>query len=220
MGKQSLPVFVFQDNQIRMTLENGQPWFVARDVCKALGLHWNGSALASIQVDWQGLRKFRTPSGNQDVRVISEPAVYKLAFRSNKPSADAFTNWVASEVLPAIRKTGKFEAKPELKQKALPNPKPKRKALPAPEVAFAEKAMKTSARVTALRNEVYFASREMRDVFTAPFWNAKQMPEDRKRFAQAMNDTMGHFFMAIGTCAAAADEMFKAYVEAETWMRK
>ena len=46
------------------------------------------------------------------MRVISEPAVYKLAFRSNKPEADAFTNWVASEVLPAIRKTGKYEAKP------------------------------------------------------------------------------------------------------------
>ncbi|OIO03169.1 MAG: hypothetical protein AUJ49_05040 [Desulfovibrionaceae bacterium CG1_02_65_16] len=43
---------------------------------------------------------------------IAEPAVYKLAFRSNKPEADAFTNWVASEVLPAIRKTGQYAAKP------------------------------------------------------------------------------------------------------------
>jgi hypothetical protein len=45
-----------------------------------------------------------------ETRLISEPAVYKLAFRSNKPEADAFTNWVASEVLPTIRKTGRYEA--------------------------------------------------------------------------------------------------------------
>lgn len=47
---------------------------------------------------------------NQSLKVISEPAVYKLAFRSNKPEADEFTNWVASEVLPAIRKTGGYQA--------------------------------------------------------------------------------------------------------------
>jgi hypothetical protein len=48
--------------------------------------------------------------------------VYKLAFRSNKPEADAFTNWVASEVLPAIRKTGGYRASP--KQPALPSAEP------------------------------------------------------------------------------------------------
>ena len=63
------------------------------------------------------------------MRVISEPAVYKLAFRSNKPEADTFTNWVASEVLPSIRKTGKYETTPQKKAlgrgiKALPEGKP------------------------------------------------------------------------------------------------
>lgn len=52
--------------------------------------------------------KFPTPSGNQQVRVINEPAVYKLAFRSNQPAAGEFTNWVALEVLPSIRKTGRY----------------------------------------------------------------------------------------------------------------
>lgn len=57
---------------------------------------------------------------------ISEPAVYKLAFRSNKPEADAFTNWVASEVLPSIRKSGKYEGKANPVQTELP---------PAPETS-------------------------------------------------------------------------------------
>ena len=52
------------------------------------------------------------------MRVINEAATYKLAFRSNKPEADVFTNWVASEVLPSIRKTGKYETTPQ--QPALP----------------------------------------------------------------------------------------------------
>lgn len=58
----------------------------------------------------------------RDLVFISEPAVYKLAFRSNKPEADVFTNWVASEVLPAIRKGGEYKVAP--RQKALPMTEP------------------------------------------------------------------------------------------------
>ncbi len=125
----SSPVFQFNSHHIRTTIIDAQPWFVAKDVSEALGLQWTGHVLSAIPDSWQGVVKLTTPSngyrggGNQRLRIISEPAVYKLAFRSNKPEADAFTNWVASEVLPAIRKTGKYEAKP--RQTALP-------AAPAP----------------------------------------------------------------------------------------
>ena len=112
---QNLPVsssspFQFNNFPIRTQIEENNLWFAAKDVCAALGIGWNGTTLSAIQPDWQGMRRFRTPSGNQQLRAISEPAVYKLAFRSNKPEADAFTNWVASEVIPSIRKTGKYEA--------------------------------------------------------------------------------------------------------------
>lgn len=110
--------FTFKDHEIRTVAIDDQPWFVAKDVCAALTIPWRGDTLASIQADWKGMRSFRTPSsgsrggGTQRLAVIAEPAVYKLAFRSNKPEADAFTNWVASEVLPAIRKTGQFAPAP------------------------------------------------------------------------------------------------------------
>lgn len=102
--------FTFQDHQIRTVMVDEQPWFVAKDVCGAMTIPWRGDTLRSIPADWSTMRSFRIDGKNRQVKVISEPAVYKLAFRSNKPEADAFTNWVASEVLPAIRKTGQFAA--------------------------------------------------------------------------------------------------------------
>lgn len=110
-GVQSSP-FQFHDHQIRTQLEGNQMWFVAKDVCVALGIDWSGKTLSSIPAGWQGMGKLPTPSGIQQVRTINEPAVYKLAFRSNKPAADDFTNWVASEVLPSIRKTGRYCVEP------------------------------------------------------------------------------------------------------------
>lgn len=105
--------FQFKSFPIRTQVEGNQLWFAAKDVCAALGIGWNGTTLSAIPDEWQSMRKFRTlRRGEQRIRSINEPAVYKLAFRSNKPEADAFTNWVASEVLPAIRKTGKYEVKP------------------------------------------------------------------------------------------------------------
>jgi prophage antirepressor-like protein len=111
--------FTFQNLVVRtLTQEDGSLWFVARDVCDALGITWSGNKiLASVQDEWKGVVKLTTPSsedhrggGEQQLIIINEPALYKLAFRSNKPAAEEFTNWVASEVLPAIRKTGRYGA--------------------------------------------------------------------------------------------------------------
>ena len=110
--------FQFQNHLIRVCEADNILWFVARDVCSALDIAWRGNTLDNIPTAWKGMRSFRIEQRNQPLKCITEPAVYKLAFRSNKPEADAFTNWIASEVLPSIRKTGKFEATP--KGSALP----------------------------------------------------------------------------------------------------
>lgn len=92
---------------IRVHVVNDTFWFVARDVCKALGIGWRGDTLANIPDDWKGLRSFRTPGGDQQLTTLSEPGLYKLVFRCNSSAkADRFTNWVASEVLPSIRRSG------------------------------------------------------------------------------------------------------------------
>lgn len=105
----SLSPFIFQNHPIRTQLEGDTLWFVAKDVCTALDISWSSATLKPIPAEWQRGIKFITPQGFQTLKTITEPAVYKLAFRSNKPEADAFTNWIASEVVPSIRKTGKYE---------------------------------------------------------------------------------------------------------------
>lgn len=107
-----MKVYTFNqfDHELRVAEINGEPWFVAKDVCAALGIGWRGDTLASIPDDWKGMRKFRTPGGEQNLTVISEAGLYKLAFRCQSSEiADRFTNKVASEILPSIRKTGRYE---------------------------------------------------------------------------------------------------------------
>jgi len=130
----------FKSHSVRVHAESEQLWFVAKDVCVALNISWTSHTLDAIPESWQGVVKLTTPrGGRQNFVTINEAGTYKLAFRSNKPEADAFTNWVASEVLPAIRQTGKFEASP--KQAALESdmrlPEPNHTADARLEVIFA-----------------------------------------------------------------------------------
>ena len=101
---------------IRTEVIDGEPWFVAKDVARALDIAWSGQTLVNIPDEWKGMMNFITPSsgdrggGVQRLSVINEAGLYKLAFRSNKPEADRFVNWVASDVLPSIRRTGGYTA--------------------------------------------------------------------------------------------------------------
>lgn len=114
---------------IRTEVIGGEPWFVAKDVAFALDITWNGKTLANIPNEWKGMRSFLTPSsgdrggGSQTLTVVNEAGLYKLAFRSNKPEADRFVNWVASDVLPSIRRTGSYTVGQQEERKRLPLPK-------------------------------------------------------------------------------------------------
>ena len=127
-----LQVFYNEESNVNIRTEmvNGEPWFVAKDVALALDLTWSGHTLDSIPKEWQGMVKLTTPCGNykggglQELRIINEAALYKLAFRSNKPNADHFVNWVAGEVLPSIRRTGSYGIEKECKYLPLPKYRP------------------------------------------------------------------------------------------------
>lgn len=111
-NKNEMKVFTFNESNqpIRVEVVKDVLWFVAKDVAKALNITWSGATLAQIPDDWKGVMKFNTPGGVQDLTVITEAGMYKLAFRCQSSDvADKFTNWVASEVLPSIRKTGRYE---------------------------------------------------------------------------------------------------------------
>lgn len=119
MGDNSTNVvpFNFGKQQVRTLLIDEQPWFVAADVCASLAignvsLAVNGRAdrdADGLDEDEKGVATVNTPSGAQEMLVVNESGLYALIFKSRKPEAKRFKKWVTSEVLPAIRKTGRYD---------------------------------------------------------------------------------------------------------------
>ena len=100
-----------QFGQLRVVKDdNGEPWFVAKDVCDALSLGRQHDSTRYLDADEKGEGLVDTPSGKQTMVVINEPGFYKLIMKSRKPEAKAFQRWVTHEVLPSIRKKGGYIA--------------------------------------------------------------------------------------------------------------
>ncbi len=95
--------------QLRTTVVDGNPWFVGKDAAERLG-YTNPQKAVRDHVDEEdkGVNKMETPSGEQQMVIINESGLYALIFSSKMPTAKKFKRWITSEVLPAIRKTGKF----------------------------------------------------------------------------------------------------------------
>ena len=114
-----LSVFSFSEKlPVRVSNINGEPWFVARDV--ATCLDYTPSSIASptklfgaVPDQWKGMQEFETRGGKQKLLALSEQGLYFFLGRSDKPKALPFQMWLAGEVIPQIRKTGRYECKPE-----------------------------------------------------------------------------------------------------------
>ena len=104
--------------EVRTVEINGEPWFVGKDVAKALG-YSNSSKAVSIHVDDEDKQFLmldiadsqngNVPTGKTKTAVINESGMYSLVFGSKIESAKRFKKWVTSEVLPSIRKTGEYK---------------------------------------------------------------------------------------------------------------
>lgn len=105
---------------IRTLEENGEVLFCGSDVARALGYALPRKAISD---HCKGVLKRNTPTdgGEQEMSFIPESDLYRLVFRSKLPSAEQFTDWVTSEVLPSIRKHGAYMT-PETLQAAISNP--------------------------------------------------------------------------------------------------
>jgi len=113
MEKKEITVFDFGGKDLRTLVVNGDPWFVAKDVCDVLQLRTNNirSIVNSEDVsnDYHIVIGSKAWGGKPPL-IINESGLYTLIFRSNKKEAKAFTRWVTKEVLPTIRKTGGYIA--------------------------------------------------------------------------------------------------------------
>lgn len=104
-------VAVFESaSSIRIILVDGDPWFSVADVCDVLG-YSNSRDTVAKHCRAGGVAKRDTPtnSGIQALTYINEGNLYRLVIKSRKPEAEKFEAWVCDEVLPSIRKTGRYE---------------------------------------------------------------------------------------------------------------
>lgn len=115
--------FQFDTHSVRTIADdNGEPWFLASDVCAVLGYR-NPSKTIGDHCRAGGITKRDTPtsSGIQEMTFINEGNLYRLIVKSRKPEAERFEQLVMEEILPSIRKTGSYNAPTKSQPKALPN---------------------------------------------------------------------------------------------------
>lgn len=97
--------------QVRIVQQNGEPWFIGKDVAEILGYSNTKDAIAKHVDDEDKLGSQIATSGqNRNMTIINESGLYSLILSSKMPKAKEFKRWVTSEVIPAIRKTGGYIA--------------------------------------------------------------------------------------------------------------
>ena len=107
-----LKIFEDEDHhQFRVIDRGGEPWFVLADVCKRLEIVQTAAAARILDEDEKDVFSMHTLGGVQTVTIISESGLYSLILRSRKESAKKFRKWVTAEVLPSIRKSGRYDGK-------------------------------------------------------------------------------------------------------------
>jgi prophage antirepressor-like protein len=112
-GAVALQSFGFGDQLVRVTDVGGSAWFIANDVCGALEINNSRQAVSRLEDDERDDVITNDAIGrSQSTTVVSESGVYALIFTSRKPIAKQFRKWVTAEVLPTLRRTGRFEIEP------------------------------------------------------------------------------------------------------------
>nr|DAJ35340.1 MAG TPA: repressor domain protein [Caudoviricetes sp.] len=114
-----LSTFSFESNSIRTLAIDNEPWFVAKDLCDTLGIKNPSQALENLDEDERSMfniGRSKVHGGGGEVNIISESGMYTLILRCRDAVKKGsvphrFRKWVTAEVLPAIRKTGKYELK-------------------------------------------------------------------------------------------------------------
>ena len=104
----ALELFHFKGRQVRTIQLDGEPWFVAADVCDVLGLNNPSQALSYLDRDERRLITNEAWRTNGNMAVVSEPGLYSLVLRSRRPEAKGFRRWIAHEVIPALRQSGQY----------------------------------------------------------------------------------------------------------------
>ena len=110
-----LQIFKNNNFSVRTIEDNGEIWFVAKDVVEALGYsEWRNNLIKSVPEFWKGAKRICTLGGEQEMLCLSEQGLYFFLGRSDKKAALPYQMWIAGEVVPSIRKTGSYGRNLEL----------------------------------------------------------------------------------------------------------
>ena len=148
--------FSFEGHELRVVRDAaGEPLFVAKDVALALGYTWKGiSTVSHIPEEWRRVYSVQTLRGDdQNMQVITEQGLYFFLGRSDKPKALPFQKWLAGEVLPAIRRTGRYVA-PSAQAEVLPSSGDTLFGVPLP---ASVNTLRTSHRIQLLMSAIQIA---------------------------------------------------------------
>jgi len=105
----NIQVFTNQHfGRVRVVMREGEPWFVASDVCRALDVGNISQAVSRLEEDEIHIILNDTNRGKRSMAVVSEPGLYALVLGSRKPEAQSFRRWITHEVLPTIRQEGAY----------------------------------------------------------------------------------------------------------------
>ncbi|QDK02258.1 antirepressor [Gordonia phage Samba] len=102
--------FNYEGHTVRTVVVDGEPWFVLADLCRVLDLAAVGRVASRLDEGVRLTHTLPTAGGAQQMTIVSEPGMYEVVIRSDKPEAAAFRRWITGSVLPEIRRTGSFNA--------------------------------------------------------------------------------------------------------------
>lgn len=151
---------------VRMFGTQLDPWFALSDVCKILELSNPRMVAKRLDDDEKGVTSAYTLGGKQDILIVSEPGLYTLIFSSKKPEAKNFRRWVTHEVLPQIRKRGRYE----------PNWTPGRRGR-LPDPAVAQRKREETAMLLQTHLDKVLAEEEARKIYTLA--NGERLNKDQ-----------------------------------------
>ena len=108
--------FNFESKEIRTVVIDGNPWWVAKDICSILDIQNTTQAIQGLEIEERAMFNI----GRQgETNIINESGLYTLVLQSRKPESKKFRKWITSEVIPNIRKTGKYVLSPEVNKKEI-----------------------------------------------------------------------------------------------------
>ena len=129
MKSEQLQTFTNDEiGEIRGVIKDGEPWFLAGNVCRVLGIKNSKDAISSLKrkLNSAGIKVvgisyplLETNGGRQKVCIISESVLYELIFNSRKAKAVRFRAWVTHDVLPALRKYGEYRTTGKIIRKTM-----------------------------------------------------------------------------------------------------